>query len=231
VSSRALRRFGSKYWLDPNGRAMLATDSQRRGVIHIIACMDCDLLHSLGTVPEGATARCRRCAGVLRRRPRNSLEHTLALALSAAILFIVANSFPFLSFEMKGRITETTVMTGIIDLYNGGKWEIAALVLLTIELAPVAQLAMLLYVLVPLRANRVPWQLPRAFRMLRHAQSWSMIEVFMIGIIVAITKLMGMATIVPGLAIWAFGLLMLVLAGAMSSFDPESVWERVEALQ
>jgi paraquat-inducible protein A len=58
-----------------------------------------------------------------------------------------------------------------------------------------------------------------------------MIEVFMIGIIVAITKLMGMATIVPGLAIYAFGLLMLVLAGAMASFDPESVWERVEALR
>ncbi len=197
----------------------------------VIACLDCDLLHHLGEVPEGGTALCQRCGGVLRKRPRNSLEHTLALALSAAILFVVANSFPFLSFEMKGRITETNVMTGIIDLYNGGKWQIAALVLLTIELAPVAQLTLLLYVLAPLRVGRVPWKLPHAFRLLRHAQSWSMIEVFMIGIIVAITKLMGMATIVPGLAIWAFGLLMLVLAGAMASFDPESVWERVEALQ
>jgi paraquat-inducible protein A len=117
--------------------------------------MDCDLLHSLGTVPEGATARCRRCAGVLRKRPRNSLERTLALALAAAILFLVSNGFPFLSFEMKGRITETTLMTGILDLYDGGKWEIAALVFLTIELAPVVQLGMLLYVLVPLRANRI----------------------------------------------------------------------------
>ena len=217
-------------WLDPRGRAILAADSQRRGVIPIIACRDCDLLHSLGPVPEGGVARCRRCAGLLRKRPRNSLEHTLALAFAAAILFLVSNSFPFLSFEMKGRVTETTLMTGIVDLYNGGKWEIAALVFLTIELAPMAQLAMLLYVLVPLRANRIPWQLPRAFRMLRHAQSWSMIEVFMIGILVAITKLMGMASIVPGLAIWAFALLMLVLSGAMASFDPESVWERVEEL-
>ena len=104
-------------------------------------------------------------------------------------------------------------MTGVIDLYQQGKEEIAALVLLTIVLAPVAQIALLLYVLVPLRWNRVPWQLPHAFRLLRHAQPWSMIEVFMIGILVAITKLMGMATIVPGLALWSFVLLMLVLAG------------------
>ena len=78
---------------------------RRRPAIRIVACQDCDLLHHLGEVPEGGTARCRRCGGVLRRRPRNGLEHTLALALSAAILFVVANSFPFLSFEMKGRVT------------------------------------------------------------------------------------------------------------------------------
>jgi paraquat-inducible protein A len=144
---------------------------------------------------------------------------------------VVANSFPFLSFDMKGRVTETNVVAGIIDLYQGGKAEIAALVALTIEIAPVAQLGLLLYVLVPLRMGRVPWRLPHAFRLLRHAQSWSMIEVFLIGIVVAITKLMGMASIVPGLALWSFALLMLVLAGAMASFDPESVWERAEALR
>ena len=172
-----------------------------------------------------------RCGALLRKRPRNGLEHTLALAFAAAVLFVVANSFPFLSFDMKGRVTETNVMTGIIDLYNGGKAEIATLVAVTIEIAPAAQLGLLLYVLVPLRLGRIPWRLPHAFRLLRHAQSWSMIEVFLIGILVAITKLMGMASIVPGLALWSFALLMIVLAGAMSSFDPESVWERAESLR
>jgi paraquat-inducible protein A len=182
-------------------------------------------------VPEGGAAHCRRCGALLRKHPRNGLERTLALAFAAAVLFAVANSFPFLSFDMKGRVTQTNVVAGIIDLYNGGKAEIAALVALTIEIAPVAQLALLLYVLVPLRIGRVPWRLPHAFRLLRHAQSWSMIEVFLIGIMVAITKLMGMASIVPGLALWSFALLMLVLAGAMASFDPEAVWERAEELR
>jgi paraquat-inducible protein A len=75
----------------------------------------------------------------------------------------------------------------------------------------------------------MPWQMPHAFRLLRRVMPWSMMEVFMIGILVAVTKLAGMAEVVPGLAIWAFALLMVVLAGAMASFDPEAVWERLEA--
>jgi paraquat-inducible protein A len=199
-----------------------------RTAIRLVACRDCDLLHRLGRLPEGGTARCRRCGGVLRRRPHNGLERTLALALAAAVLFVVANAFPFLSFEMKGQITRTTLLTGVVDLYQQGKAEIAALVMLTIALAPLAQIALLLWVLAPLRWNRVPWQLPQAFRLLRHAQSWSMMEVFMIGILVALVKLMGMASIVPGLALGAFVLLMLVLTAAAASFDPEAVWEQVE---
>ena len=198
-------------------------------VIRLVACEDCDLLHRLGEVPEGGAANCRRCRGLLRRRPRNGLEHTLALALAAAVLFVVANVFPFLAFEMKGRITETTLVSGVVDLYNQGKQEIAILVLFTIVVAPLCQIALLLWVLLPLRWNRVPWQLPHAFRLLRHVQPWSMMEVFIIGILVAIVKLMGMATIVPGLALWSFVLLMLALAGAVSSFEPEAVWERLEA--
>jgi paraquat-inducible protein A len=197
--------------------------------MRLVACEDCDLLHRLGEVPEGGAARCRRCRGTLRRRPRNGLEHTLALALAAAVLFVVANSFPFLSFEMRGRVTETTLVSGVVDLYQQGRETIAVLVFFTIVLAPLCQIALFLWVLLPLHLNRVPWQLPHAFRLLRHLQPWSMMEVFIIGMLVAIVKLMGMATIVPGLALWSFVLLMFVIAGAASSFEPEAVWERVEA--
>ncbi len=165
---------------------------------------------------------------MLRRHPSNGLERTLALALAAAVLFIVANSFPFLAFEMKGQITQTTLVSGAIDLYQQGKAELSVLVLLTIVIAPLTQIVLLLYVLVPLRMNKVPWQLPDAFRVLRHVQPWSMMEVFLIGILVALVKLMGMASIIPGLALWSFVLLMLVLTGAVASFEPEAVWERLE---
>jgi paraquat-inducible protein A len=179
-------------------------------------------------VPEGGAARCRRCGGTLRRRPRNGLEHTLALAMAAAVLFVSANSFPFLSFEMRGRVTETTLISGVVDLYQQGREAIAVLVLFTTVLAPLSQIALLLWVLLPLRLGLVPWMLPDAFRLLRHIQPWSMMEVFIIGILVAVVKLMDMATIIPGLALWSFVLLMLTLAGAVSSFEPEAVWERLE---
>jgi paraquat-inducible protein A len=220
-----LRAAGPRSHLAQNDKP--AASPWRRIPPVLVACEDCDLLHRLGEIPEGGRATCRRCGGLLRRRPRNGLERTLALAFAAAILFAVANSFPFLSFEMKGRVTETTLMTGVVDLWRQGKQELAALVLLTIVIAPLAQIALLLYVLLPLRWQRVPWQLPHAFRLLRHSQPWSMMEVFMIGILVAIVKLMGMATIVPGLALWSFVLLMLVLTGATASFEPEVVWEQV----
>jgi len=194
----------------------------------LVACHDCDLLHHLGPVAEGVTARCRRCSGVLRRRRRNGIERTLALSIAAAVLLAVANAFPFLSFDMKGQVTETTLLTGVFDLYEQGVPEIATLVLATSFLAPLLQVALLLYVLLPVQLGRVPWQMAHAFRLLRRVQPWSMMEVFLVGILVAVTKLMGMAQVVPGLALWAFGLLIVVLAGAMSSLDPHEVWERLE---
>jgi len=196
--------------------------------VPLVACHDCDLLCRLPAVPEGASAWCARCGGLLRRRRRKSIERTLALTIAASVLFAVANLFPFLSFEMQGRVTETTLATGVFDLWEQGVPEIAALVGFTAVAAPFAQLALLLYVLLPVHLGRVPWQMPRMFRLLRRIQPWSMMEVFLVGILVAVTKLVGMAEVVPGLALWAFAGLIVVLAGAMASLDPEAVWERLE---
>jgi len=196
----------------------------------LVACQDCDLLQRLAAIPEGATALCRRCRGVLRRRRRNSIERTLALTLAASFLFAVANAFPFLAFDMKGQVTQTTLLSGVIDLYRQGVPEIAALVGLTAVLAPLLQLSLLLYVLLPIHLGRIPWQMARAFRLLRHVQPWSMMEVFLVGILVAVTKLVDMASVVPGLALWAFAALIVVLAASMASLDEEAVWERRERL-
>jgi paraquat-inducible protein A len=196
--------------------------------MRLVACHDCDLLARLPELPEGGSAWCARCGGLLRKRQRNSIERTLALTLAASVLFAVANVFPFLSFEMRGRVTETTLATGVFDLWEQGVPEIALLVGFTAVLAPFAQLALLLYVLLPVHLGRVPWQMSRAFRLLRRIQPWSMMEVFLVGILVAVTKLVDMADVVPGLALWAFGGLIVVLAGALATLDPEAIWERLE---
>jgi paraquat-inducible protein A len=194
----------------------------------LVACHDCDLLQRLRPLAEGETARCVRCGGVLRRRRRNGVERTLALALAAAVLFAVANAFPFLSFDMKGQVTQTTLLTGVVDLYRQGLPEVAGLVLVTSVLAPAIQISLLLGVLLPVSLDRAPRSVVPAFRLLRRVQPWSMMEVFLVGIAVAVTKLAGMAAVVPGLSLFAFALLIVVLAGAMSSLDPQEVWERLE---
>jgi paraquat-inducible protein A len=193
-----------------------------------IACHDCDLVHRLPKVPPGGVAQCRRCGGVLVRHKRDSLDRTVALALAGVVLFIVANSFPFLSFRMQGQVTETTLMTGILDLWAQGMTALSLLVLLTTVLAPLLQLSTLLYLLVPLKLRSRPPALALVFRLLRRIQLWSMMEVFMLGILVAVVKLADMAEIIPGIALWAFALLILAVAGAVASFDPDMVWEQAE---
>jgi len=199
-------------------------------VVHpggLIACHDCDLLNREVGVPEGGALRCARCGAVLYRHKRNSLDRTLALTVAAGVLFVVANVFPFLGFEMAGNLTETTLLTGVDRLWDQGSYMMSALVFATAVGAPLLQIGLLLYVLVPLKLGRVPHDLARVFRLLRRIQPWSMMEIFLIGILVALVKLGDMATIVPGLAVWSFAILILVMAGAVSALDPRIVWDRV----
>jgi paraquat-inducible protein A len=165
---------------------------------------------------------------VLYRHRPNSLDRALALTLAALILFIVTNTLPFLAFSMKGRVTETILLTGIHDLYLQGKGEVAAVVLFTCVLAPGLQLLGLLYILLPMKLNRSVWKLARVYRAVRTLQPWGMMEVFLLGVLVSFTKLSGMAKIIPGLALWSLALLIFVLAAVASALDPRVVWERVE---
>jgi paraquat-inducible protein A len=193
----------------------------------LILCHDCDLPIRLGAVPPGGSARCPRCRALLLRRVRDSVDRTLAFALAGLLLLAVANAFPFLAMKMKGLVTETTLATGVQSLYRAGRPLVASLVLLTTILAPLAHLSLLLYVLLPLKLGvRAPFAVP-CFRWLHRIQAWSMMEVFMLGVLVSLVKLAGMAQLVPGIALWAFVALIPVVAAASSSLDAQLVWDRI----
>jgi len=196
---------------------------------NLVACHECDLLHRIPR-HEGprCVSRCRRCNAALHRGVENSIDRTLALTLAGVVLFVVANSFPFLAFKLQGQETQTTLISGVVDLYHQGKWEIAILVLLTTIVIPLTQLLIQLYVFLPLKFNRIPWNMATVFRLAQNLSPWSMMEVFLIGIIVAVVKLVGMAQIVPGLALWSFALLIVTLAAAAANMDSQVVWNRVE---
>ena len=114
------------------------------------------------------------------------------------------------------------------DLYDQGMWEISILVLLTTIIVPLLQLLSHLYVLLPLKFNRIPWKMAAVFRLSQMLSPWSMMEVFLIGILVAVVKLVGMAEIIPGLALWSFALMIVILTAASANLDPQIVWKRVE---
>jgi paraquat-inducible protein A len=195
----------------------------------LIACHECDLLYELPVLPEGSAAQCSRCGAVLHRHKRNSLDRTLAWAIAGLILFVLANTYPFLALKSEGLVRETTLITGVEQLYKQDMRSVAVLVFLTSILFPFLQLAGTLYMLLPLKFKRLPWWKPAlVFRFIRTIQPWSMMEVFMIGILVSAVKLAKMASIIPGLALYSFVILIFVLAAVAASLDPHLVWDRLE---
>ena len=193
-----------------------------------VACHECDLLHRVEPLPHGAAARCTRCGAVLYRQKRDSLDRALALTMAGLIVFILANAFPLLAFKLEGQVKHATLITGVRDLYAQGWGELGLVVFITSVLVPLVYLLGMLYVLLPLKFNRVPWHLAGVFRFVRILQPWGMMEVFMLGILVSVVKLMKMATIVPGISLYCFAVLIFILAGSMASLDPRIIWERLE---
>ena len=193
-----------------------------------IACHECDVIHRIKPLPAKEAAHCIRCGAVLYKHKPNSLERTLAFAFAGLILFILANSFPFLGLKIGSQVRETTLITGIYELYVQGMQVIAILVLLTTVLVPFTQILCLLYILLPLKSHRLPKGLPRLFRFVNSVGPWGMMEVFMVGILVSLVKLAGMAKITPGISLYSFLAFIFVLAAMTVSLDSHLIWQKWE---
>lgn len=196
-----------------------------------IACHECDLLQRERRLPPGGIARCCRCGAELYRNRPDSLDRALAHTLGALILFAVANAFPIVGLEVGGDLVETTLFGSVLELWHQEMRLVAAVVFLTTIVTPLVQLSALAYLLLPLKFGRVPEHAGTVFRTMNLARAWSMVEVFMLGVLVALVKLSHIAGVVPGIALWSFGALILLLAAATSAFDPREFWAKLGALR
>lgn len=194
----------------------------------LVACHDCDLLYRKRPLREGEKARCARCGALLYTRKPNSIERTLTLALAALILFALANIYPLLDFQFQGRAQQSSVLSGVRELYAQGMWTLAAVVFIASILAPLLKLLALLYVLLPLHFGRQPWRMAQVFRWIETLHPWAMTEVYLLGVLVAFVKLSDIATIVPGVALYSFAALIVVMAATDAALEPEAIWERLE---
>jgi paraquat-inducible protein A len=194
----------------------------------LIACHECDLLHRIHSLRYGERATCSRCGAALYAKKRDSFEQTITLAVTSLILFTVANAFPFMTFELNGRVQESLLSTGVKEFFERGMWTLGVLVFCASILFPALKILGMLYVLVPLECNRRPWHAVLVFRMVEQCQTWAMMDVYLLGVIVAVVKLSDLAVLVPGVAIYSFVALIIALAAADSALDPHAVWEKME---
>jgi paraquat-inducible protein A len=193
----------------------------------LLACRHCDLLQCLPALEQAGSACCPRCGKELYRHREDSLNRTRALALAAAVLYIIANTVPMLGLTIVGREASTTVLGGAEQLWRDGPQMVGLLVLVTAIIAPALQIGFILAIVFgALRAPPPSWVVP-LLRMQPATRTWSMIEVMLLGVLVALIKIEDYGKVIPGAALFTLGALVFVLAAMEASFDPGEIWSRV----
>ena len=190
----------------------------------LIACHECDHLHCAEPVPVGAKANCKRCGSLLYRHIPDSLDRSLALYLTALILFVLANSFPFLSLEFGGRVVQNNLFSGGLALYQLGMGDMGLLVFLTSILFPFVAITGMLYLLFAVRFGYEPPMMGQVYRVIDAITPWGLISVFMLGILISIVKLQDLANVIIGPSFFALVALLFVYAAARANFDPRILW-------
>lgn len=190
----------------------------------MIACSQCDHLHRYQPVDSGGKASCRRCGATLYRHVPDSLDRGIALYLTALVFFVFANAYPFLSLELGGRVEENVLASGGLAMFEMGMGELGILIFLTSIGFPFLTIVGMLYLLIPVRLGCIPPAMGPIYRVLDAISPWSLVSVFMLGVLIAIVKLQDIANVIPGISLYALVGLLLSFAAARASFDPEDLW-------
>ena len=193
-----------------------------------IACPDCDLLQHIPPLPPGGKARCARCDETLVTERADPLERPLALTVAAASALLLANTTPLMSLSAVGREASTTIIGGAYEMWLQGSEITAVVVAFCAVIAPAAHILFLLAVLLAVRRPPAPRWVGEMLRSAHFMEPWSMTEVMMLGILVALFKIAQLATVLPGIGMYAAGAFIFLLAGVLVTFDPHEVWKRVE---
>lgn len=193
------------------------------------ACLYCDTLQRIVPLREGESAHCQTCGGELYENRRQSLQRTISFSLAALFLMVLVIIFPFLSLDNNGLKNSMTVWGAVESLWVEGSESIAGATAVFIIILPFLLILSLLHVTIPLLFQRsLPGSIA-SFRAATFLQTWVMVEVFFLGAIVSLLKLVKLAEVTLGVGFWAFALLVVMLAGALSSVDRVEFWDRLEA--
>ncbi len=173
-------------------------------------------------------ARCLRCGTTLRRTATDPLSYGFATNLAALVLFAIVWTAMLMKVSTAGIVHETTLLSGPLELVRQGLWPLAVAVGFTTALAPLVKFGAILYVLSALKLNR-PWPwLAGAFLLARKMAVWAMLEVMLLGVFVALTKLGDLVHMEIGPAVVALGVLTVVVVWADLALEPDAVWDELQ---
>jgi paraquat-inducible protein A len=199
------------------------------GAVPLIACPLCDLLQRQVDPPIDGRVSCARCGTLLMTNRRGAFERTLVSAISSVILMIAAISFPFLKLSIAGLSNAASVLEVALAFRGSLIAPLSVVILLLIVVIPLIRAIALAYTLVPLILGRKPaHRAEGAFRLAHELRPWAMAEVFVVGVVVALVKIAGMASVVLGPAFWAMVVIVALMIYEGASLSEWTVWRALE---
>jgi len=195
--------------------------------------MSCHACHQLSRMPAGlanGAAICPRCEAYIHVRKPNSISRTWALLIAAYILYIPANLLPIMTVISFGKGEADTILSGVKELIHADMWPIALLVFFASIIVPVTKLLSLTYLLlsVQYQSQWRPRERTVLYRITEVVGRWSMLDIFMISILIALVKLEAVATIEPGMGAISFAAVVIITMFAAMGFDPRLIWDNIK---
>ncbi|UMZ11166.1 paraquat-inducible protein A [Pseudomonas sp. MPFS] len=191
----------------------------------LVACHECDLLMRKPVLAHGEKAQCPRCGYELYAHRQAVVSRSLALVIAALLLYVPANFLPIMQLNLLGQSSKDTVWSGVLGLFDTGMQGVAVVVFLCSMGIPLLKLICQLLVLLSIR-----WNIGRSYglllyRIYHHLRDWGMLEVYLMGVLVAIVKLADMASITLGLGLVCFISLLLIQVWLEVVMSPHQVWQ------
>jgi paraquat-inducible protein A len=196
-----------------------------------VACPSCDLLFDVSQLPDGGTAACSRCGSFLTRREDDAFERISAYSAAALIMLGLSCAFPFLQFKRAGVENTMTLPQTVVELWGNGRPWLALIVAAFIIAIPGLVMVMTQTLAYKLNRNAAPAWLVRLARVLFQLKTWSMAEVFFIGVLVSLVKIMKMATVALGVSFYAYAAFSVLFILTLTHLDRFQAWQRIEALR
>lgn len=193
----------------------------------LLSCHACGLVSRAGVRGAGA---CPRCGERLHRRKPNSVARAWALLIAAAILYVPANLLPVMHTRSLFGAQSDTIMSGVVFLWVSGSWPLAVLVFFASVTVPLLKLIALAVLLISVqrRSRWRPLERARIYRLVEFIGRWSMLDIYVITILVALVHMQGLMEIAAGAGAVAFGAVVVLTILAAEAFDPRLIWDPLE---